>query len=441
MFNWTTKHGAIEAAPKMFPFLHAEMAKLKVMDCINYAIIDEQLRVPRAYPPRPVYLDMNANPTANAISRSVYINGIYKDEVKVIEEILSANLKIQTMHRTASLVFETHFAHDHQLILAMKSHSMLLDHNLDIARATCLLALPPGPGHIGGIEEMLIELREGRALNPLGILPAYLAWETARSLALPIVKFRYVYDLLLSLCKPDDVSFAKIIADFYLLTDAKLKFCKFESSFDRLKQLLAQSGHALDQHIIETRLCSAITNPNFKTEVNALRIDLQKPAHLRVHTESSLRFNIRALILHDDTLDSPVSTLRGNAAQLDVSAPPAIAAAATVPVVRGARSNPRKANKASTNRKVTFNSTAAPIASGLKPSPRTRLDPRDPANATTIANQLAKHGAPSPTQICNRCGRVGHYYFQCYAKKCTVCGLSLSITGFHQLGVGGAQCK
>ena len=109
MFNWTTKHGAIEAAPKMFPFLHAEMAKLKVMDCINYAIIDEQLRVPRAYPPRPVYLDMNANPTANAISRSVYINGIYKDEVKVIEEILSANIKIQTLLASISLFLRKYY--------------------------------------------------------------------------------------------------------------------------------------------------------------------------------------------------------------------------------------------------------------------------------------------------------------------------------------------
>ena len=36
------------------------------------------------------------------------------------------------------------------------------------------------------------------------------------------------------LCKLDDVAYAKLIDDFYALTDAKLKFCKFESTFDRL---------------------------------------------------------------------------------------------------------------------------------------------------------------------------------------------------------------
>ena len=438
MFTWTNKNGAIEAAPKMFPAIHGKFAELKVVECINYAIVDQQLKTPRLYPVRPPALQFDVpavvngvqgvvNPTSKELQRSSYQNATYKDSVKEIDDINSKNFEIQHRHRTASLVFETLFPHDSQLVLAMRAHAKVLDANVETARLVCEAVLPAGPNNVGGLIQMMSELREGAILDPVVIAPAYNAWDIARVAALPVSKFRYAYDFLRELCKPDDVAYAKLIADFYALTDAKMKFCKFESAFDRLKELLDLSGHPLTQHVIETQLCAAITNINFKTEVNFLRIDLQKPTALRQHSEDTLRFNIRALIIIDSALDSPISSLRSNNVSTDGSNPSANA-------VQGAPKP--KPVKAARPRKVQIQSSA--LKSALKTS-GIRVDPRDPANASEVAALLVRFGKPTATTVCTRCNRSGHHTFQCYSFTCSKCLKSLGETEFHK--VGGSQCK
>ena len=54
--------------------------------------------------------------------------------------------------------------------------------------------------------------------------------------------------------------------------------------------------------------------------MNFLCIDLQKPVALRQHSEDTLRFNTRTLII---ALDSPISSLRSNNVSTDGSNPSA----------------------------------------------------------------------------------------------------------------------
>jgi len=282
------------------------------------------------------------------------------------------------------------------------------------------------------------------------VIALFAAWQTASEANSAKSIWRAWEDWWLDYSLPQSNAWKPHWEKLCKLTDLDMDISEFIAEWTRVRYLveISSSGAITDEQIA-FQLCEAIHNIKLQDDVKDFRLDLDNPIANRKYTEKAILARFQKVITAFPAFNHPTS--QGNS---NLGSTPRSFYGQSPAIKKDKKSKP-KAKKATHSSKASPNdssslstSRTSPSASKKQPSTSSRAASTSPVTSTPLERTVHPDG-PYPSRqaalppatgsnICNRCGRRGHYAFKCKETSCNVCGIEFSNWKFFH---NATQCK
>jgi len=271
---------------------------------------------------------------------------------------------------------------------------------------------------------------------PAALIPLFIDWQTASTANSAKAIWQSWEDWWLTYSMPQSNSWKSHWEKLCQLRDLDMDISEFVAEWFRLRYLVETSSNGtITDDNISFQLCEAIQNPNLQDDLKDFRLDLENPIATRKWTERTILARFQKVIAAFPAYNHPSSknisstapTPRSFYGQSHVLKKDARGKSKTKKAARSAKPSANESSSLPTTRtspsaSKKLSSTSSRAVSRTSPVTSTPLERTVNPDGPYPPNLAALPTATS-SNICQRCGRRGHYAFKCKASCCNTCGI------------------
>ena len=430
-FNVNNRSDAAICRPIYDARLLAFMTKNDIPNVLNRTLVDSHCpSIPYPWPQPPAEpIDANGNIVIALANKWTIADKIYR---KRLEKLVDWEEK--------HAVYDLHFRKLIQFVplnfpLGSTAHNMYNENKSTRQRTEerAFTALTATPGvDVGAI---IRDYQVGLAPAP-ALVPLFVDWQTASIANSAKAIWQSWEDWWLQYSLPQSNSWKPHWDQLCQLRDLDMDVSEFVAEWFRLRYLVETSSNgAITDDMIAFQLCEAIQNPKLQDDLKDYRLDLDKPVAARKWTEHTIFARFQAVITAFPAFDHPSSK------DIPSTAPTPRSFYGNGRVVKKDEKGKSKTKKAARSAKPSANESSSlpttrtsPSASKKKSSTSSRAVSRTSTDTSTPLERTVNPDGPYPSRlaalppatgsnICQRCGRRGHYAFKCKESCCSTCGV------------------